>query len=162
MTWQELALAFAGAIGSFVAIIHGILVERRMVKPLNSLLAEKNALTPPLRRVLSPLLHFSTFAWFVGGIALIIAACLDGYGVKLAIGIFGRKSIPIRCGRQSLGHARASSRLDPDVRCTGSHLGWFVPVKPGAASRSRLCHRQCYWVTQGSVWQKYLPVRRMA
>ena len=33
MNWQNAALAMAGVIGSGVAVVHGILVQRLMVKP---------------------------------------------------------------------------------------------------------------------------------
>ena len=33
MTWQDAALGLAGVIGSGVAVVHGILVQRLMVKP---------------------------------------------------------------------------------------------------------------------------------
>jgi hypothetical protein len=33
MNWQNAALAMAGVIGSAVAVVHGILVQRLMVKP---------------------------------------------------------------------------------------------------------------------------------
>ena len=36
MNWQNAALAMAGVIGSGVAVVHGILVQRLMVKPFGA------------------------------------------------------------------------------------------------------------------------------
>lgn len=46
MSWPDTALVPAGIIGSTVALIHGAITERLMV---------------------APLLHFSTFNWFLDG-----------------------------------------------------------------------------------------------
>lgn len=73
MTWQDTALTLAGAIGSTVAILHGVLIQRLMVKPLTDLLAGARV-SATIRRLVAPLLHFSTAVWLVGGLALIAAA----------------------------------------------------------------------------------------
>ena len=36
MNWQSAALALAGAIGSCVAVFHGILVQRLVVRPVET------------------------------------------------------------------------------------------------------------------------------
>ncbi len=74
MTWQDVALVSAGAIGCAVAVIHGVLVQRLMVRPVQPLLLTGNGIGAPVSRLIPPLLHFSTFNWFVGGLALILAA----------------------------------------------------------------------------------------
>lgn len=74
MTWQDAALEMAGVIGSCVAVVHGILVQRHVVRPIEaSFLADKR-MAGPIRRLVPGLLHFSTFNWFLGGLALIAAA----------------------------------------------------------------------------------------
>jgi hypothetical protein len=72
MDRYNLALALAGVIGSAVAIVHGALVQRLMVQPLAATAAAP--LRGPIRRIVPGLLHFSTFNWFVGGLALLAAA----------------------------------------------------------------------------------------
>ena len=74
MNWQDTALAMAGVIGGVTAVIHGVLVQRLMVRPIEaSLLAEPR--TPQVIRRLVPLLmQFSTFAWLLGAVTLIVAA----------------------------------------------------------------------------------------
>jgi hypothetical protein len=71
-----------------VAVVHGVLIERWVVKPIGKLVAADARMAPSTRRLVSPLLHLSTFAWFVGGLALMSAAIwLDG-DAKLALGAF--------------------------------------------------------------------------
>jgi hypothetical protein len=85
MDWHAAALVAAGIIGIGVAIIHGILVQRLMIKSLQTL--------PPaqfptsVRKVMAMLLHFSTFNWLVGGLALIISAYAFGQEARLVTGI---------------------------------------------------------------------------
>jgi hypothetical protein len=69
MAWQEAALGLAGVIGSGVAVVHGILTQRLMVRPL-----------------VPGLLHFSTFNWFLGGLALIAAIWFE-QDARLATGL---------------------------------------------------------------------------
>ncbi|MCR8843600.1 hypothetical protein NQ117_07870 [Paenibacillus sp. SC116] len=84
MNWQDAALLAAGMIGSIVAVIHGILTQRLMVRPLlESSLTELQKL---VKMLVPPLLQFSTFNWFLGGLAL-IASIWFGPDVRLAIGL---------------------------------------------------------------------------
>ena len=84
MNLHDVALAAAGLIGIGVAVAHGVIIQRRMVRPL-----EKLTVTMPAssRRLLAGLLQFSTFNWFVGGLALIAAATWLEHGAKLATGL---------------------------------------------------------------------------
>lgn len=72
--WQDTALSLAGLIGSSTAVIHGILTHRLMVRPIDGLLADHGSISSTIRRLVPLLMQYSTFSWFVGGIALIIAA----------------------------------------------------------------------------------------
>jgi hypothetical protein len=84
MTWQDGALGLAGGIGSTVAVFHGIVIQRLVVRPL---LADK-WMTAPLSRLVPGLLHFSTVTWFLGGLALIAAALWFEKNARLATGLF--------------------------------------------------------------------------
>ena len=84
MTWQDAALGLAGGIGSTVAVFHGIVIQRLVVRPL---LADK-WMTAPLRRLVPGLLHFSTVTWFLGGLALVAAALWFEKNARLATGLF--------------------------------------------------------------------------
>ena len=87
MNWHDAALAMAGIIGSGVAVVHGVLVQRLIVRPLQAAILADKRIAAPVRRLVPPLLHFSTFAWFLGGLALIAAAWLDRE-TRLAAGLF--------------------------------------------------------------------------
>lgn len=88
MNWQTTALGLAGVIGSSVAVVHGVLTQRLMVRPFEEFAATDKRISNTVRRLVPLLLHFSTIAWFAGGIALIVAAIWLGRYEKLAIGLF--------------------------------------------------------------------------
>ncbi len=83
MTWQAWALIGAGVIGGSVALVHGVLVQRLMVAPFLATPAG----TLAARRLVPPLLQFSTYNWLLGGLALIAAALWLGPEARLAIGL---------------------------------------------------------------------------
>jgi len=83
MNWQDLALGLAGLIGSGVALVHGVLTQRLMVEPFRAM--SSTARTPAtIRRLVPGLLHFSTYNWFLGGLALMVAAAWLGPQARLA------------------------------------------------------------------------------
>jgi len=88
MNWQSAALGMAGLIGSFVAVVHGILTQRRMVRPIEAFLLADRHTSAPITRLVPLLLHFSTIVWFLGGLTLIAAAILFDRDAKLATGLF--------------------------------------------------------------------------
>ena len=88
MNWHDAALAMAGVIGSCVAVVHGILTQRLMVRPFEELSLADKRISAPIRRLVPLLLHFSTVSWFLGGFALIAAAIWFGHDAKLATGLF--------------------------------------------------------------------------
>lgn len=84
---QNAALTLAGLIGGSTAIFHGIVTHRLMVKPIDRRLADAAGVSMTIRRIVPPLLQYSTYSWLVGGIALIIAANIAGAETRLAIGM---------------------------------------------------------------------------
>jgi hypothetical protein len=88
MNWQNAALAVAGVIGSGVAVVHGILVQRLMVKPFEEFVLADGRLAAPIKRLVPLLLHFSTISWFLGGLALIAAARWFERDARLATSLF--------------------------------------------------------------------------
>ena len=88
MNWQSVALGMAGLIGSFVAVVHGILTQRLMVRPIEALFLSHGRISAPVRRLVPLLLHFSTIVWFLGGLALIAAAIWFDQHARLATGLF--------------------------------------------------------------------------
>jgi hypothetical protein len=81
MNTRDAALAAAGMIGSGVAVVHGVLTQRFMITPFERL--AEGRIAAPIRRLIPCLLHFSTFNWFLGGVALIVAAVSFDLDTKL-------------------------------------------------------------------------------
>jgi hypothetical protein len=88
MNWQATSLAMAGVIGSSVAVIHGVLTQRLMVRPISALFLTDKRISAPIRRIVPVLLHYSTISWFLGGLALIAAAIWFERDLRLATGLF--------------------------------------------------------------------------
>ena len=88
MTWQNAALFAAGILGSAVAVFHGIVTQRLMVRPIEALFRADGRTSGTIRRLVPLLLHFSTVVWFAGGLALIAAASVFGPDARLATGLF--------------------------------------------------------------------------
>src|SRR5262245_42712819 len=110
MNWQNAALGMAGLIGSCVAVLHGVLVQRLMVVPFERSAFVNERTNAPIRRLVPLLLHFSTVSWLLGGLALIAAANWFERDAKLSTGIsvgsmyfclvkriYGRLSAPVAC-----------------------------------------------------------------
>jgi hypothetical protein len=88
MAWQNAALAMAGIIGAGVAVVHGILVQRYMVRPFEEFALANRKVAGSTRRLVPLLLHFSTIVWFLGGLALIAAAYWFRPDARLATSVF--------------------------------------------------------------------------
>jgi hypothetical protein len=87
MTWQDAALALAGVIGSSVAVFHGVLTQRLMVRPVEALFVADRRIAAPIRRLVPLLLQFTTFNWLLGGLVLIAAALWFEHDARLATGL---------------------------------------------------------------------------
>ena len=108
---QDLALAIAGGIGSAVAVFHGVLTQRMIVRPLEGIAASR--LPRSIRRLAAMLLQFSTFNWFIGGLALIAAAFAAGRDVKLAVGLL-------------VGSSYLYGAIGNFTATRGRHPGWVL------------------------------------
>jgi hypothetical protein len=113
MTWQDSFLALAGLIGGGTAIVHGVLIQRLVVRPYGAFLATAQRTPTAIRRMTPLLVQFSTFAWLLGGLALIAAALWFDPQARLVTGLlvgglylFG-----------ALGNCWATS---------GRHPGWML------------------------------------
>jgi hypothetical protein len=115
MIWQDAALGMAGAIGCFVAVVHGMLIQRYVVMPLQKHAIRDDRIAAPIARLVAPLVQFSTFSWFLGGLGLIVAAIWLGYEARLVIGLF--------VGSQYLFGALANLWAT-----RGRHPGWMLMV----------------------------------
>ncbi|MGB6818644.1 MAG: hypothetical protein WBE29_17040, partial [Pseudolabrys sp.] len=88
MNWQATALGMAGVIGCCVAVVHGILTQRLMVRPFEEYFRADKRIGASIRRLVPLLLHFSTISWFLGGLALIAAANWFEQDARFATGLF--------------------------------------------------------------------------
>ena len=84
---QNLLLSLAGLIGAATAIFHGIVTHRLMVVPIDRRLADAAGVSMTIRRIVPPLLQYSTYSWLVGGVALVIAANVAGAETRLWISL---------------------------------------------------------------------------
>jgi hypothetical protein len=87
MNWQNAALGLAGVIGSGTAVVHGILTQRLMVRPIEALFLSDGRTSATIRRLVPLALHFSTIVWFLGGLALIAAAIWFDQDARRATGL---------------------------------------------------------------------------
>jgi hypothetical protein len=81
---HDIALIAAGALGAGVAVIHGVLTERLMVKPFEALAGPH--VSAPISKLVPLLLQFSTFNWFIGGLALVFSVYALGAEARLVTG----------------------------------------------------------------------------
>ena len=113
MTWQNAALGLAGVIGGGTAVVHGILTQRLMVRPIAALFRNDGRTSAPIRRLVPLLLHFSTAVWFLGGLALIAAALWFDRDARRATGLL--VGVPYLLG--ALGNLWATR---------ARHPGWML------------------------------------
>src|SRR5262245_5490956 len=115
MNWQCAAFAIAWVIGSGVAVVHGIFVQRLMVKPFEQFALADGRIGAPIRRLVPLLLHFSTISWFLGGLALIAAAKWFEQDARLTTGLL-------------VGSSYLYGALGNLWATRGRHPGWVLYV----------------------------------
>ena len=113
MDLHDMALVLAGVVGSSVAVFHGILTQRYLVRPLVRMAGEGKKLPTPIIRLVPLLLHFSTLVWFLGGLALIAAASWFGPDARLATSLF-------------VGGSYVFGVLGNCWATRGKHPGWML------------------------------------
>lgn len=86
MTDFNWVLVAGGCVGMIVALIHGVVMQRFIVRPIGLALAG-GKMARGARKLVTPVLHYSTFAWFIGGLAVVTAALLLDEEARLAIGL---------------------------------------------------------------------------
>jgi preprotein translocase subunit SecG len=84
MTPQDIALIAAGALGSAIAVIHGVLMQRYMIGPIQRWFSGGARLNAASKALTPILLHLTTLYWFAGGLALIAAALWFDPSAKFA------------------------------------------------------------------------------
>ena len=56
----------AGVIGGVTAVIHGVLIQRLVVRPVEASFLAETRTPEAIRRLVPLLMQFSTFAWLLG------------------------------------------------------------------------------------------------
>jgi len=109
MDIQDWALVASGSIGAIVAVIHGIILQKRMMP----LIIGQSGLPAVYQRLIPVLLHFSTFCWFFGGVVLAIAPFYFTTPVKTTITLF-------------VGFFYAFGAIGNFWGTHGKHPGWIL------------------------------------
>lgn len=113
IVWNDLALVAAGALGILVAGVHGIAMQRHIVVPLAGLMKTGVALKAGSKRLVAPLLHVSTVAWFVGGVLLIWAGLRAQHEAQVVISA-------------TIGALYLQAAVVNAWATRGRHPGWMV------------------------------------
>lgn len=85
MNWHSIALISAGVIGGGTAVIHGILMQRMIIRRIEEVFAEDGRIAAPMQRLVALLLHFTTLNWLLSGLTLIAAAIWFKEDTRLAM-----------------------------------------------------------------------------
>ncbi|UVI29027.1 hypothetical protein [Paenibacillus spongiae] len=92
MDWHSIALTAGGAIGGGTAVVHGILMQRLIIRQIDAVFVADGRISAPMQRLLKLLLHFTSFNWLLSGLALIVAAIWFEQSAKLATGLLAGSS----------------------------------------------------------------------
>lgn len=92
MDWNSIALTTAGVIGGGTAVVHGLLMQRLIIKPIETVFVADGRISAPLQKLVTLLLHFTTFNWLLSGLTLIAAAIWFEQGARLATGLLAASS----------------------------------------------------------------------
>ena len=84
MTSHGWALLAAGVVGCFVAVFHGVVMQKLMIRPI----LNETPLAQTSQRLVPLLLHFSTIFWFLGGVALIFVPFFADASAVLTTAVF--------------------------------------------------------------------------
>lgn len=87
MDWHSITLAAAGVIGGGTAIVHGILMKRLIIKPIEAVFVANGQISAPIQKLVRLLLHFTTLNWLISGLTLIAAAIWFKQDARLVTGL---------------------------------------------------------------------------
>lgn len=103
----------AGIVGAGTATIHGVVMQKFMVLPVDRRLKADTAISGQIRMLVASLLQYSTFSWLAGGLALIAAALYLDTEARLAVSLV-----------VGAGYAYAAAANCWATR--GRHPGWML------------------------------------
>ena len=134
MDLHNTALVVAGVVGSTVAIVHGFIMQRLIVRPIHELTVGQ--LPSTIRRLVAGLSHFTTFNWFVSGLGLLIATYSFGREARLATGFLVGSSY-LFGALVNLGRPGPPRGMGPLCRC-GPYLSSMVLASQAVETGNRL------------------------
>ena len=111
MELTDAALIAAGILGGAVALFHGVVIHGLMVRPIESSLSPRTSNS--VRRLVPVLLQFSTFNWFICGVALILAGMWLRGEARTATALL-------------VGSSYAFAALGNFWATRGRHPGWLL------------------------------------
>lgn len=92
MDWYSIALMAAGVIGGSTAIVHGILMKRLIIRPIEAVFVANGQISAPIQKLVRLLLHFTTLNWLISGLTLIAAAIWFKQDARLVTGLLAGSS----------------------------------------------------------------------
>lgn len=92
MDWYSIALMAAGVIGGSTAIVHGILMKRLIIRPIEAAFMANEQVSKPIQKIVRLLLHFTTFNWLISGLILIVVAIWFKQDARLVTGLIAGSS----------------------------------------------------------------------
>lgn len=107
------ALMAAGVVGIITAGLHGVIMQSHMIAPLDDVVRSATHIPRVTRRLIAPLLHVSTVAWFLCGLLLIWAGARATAEPRLVAASFGLASY---------GYAAVANF----IAVRGVHPGWIL------------------------------------
>ena len=117
MNWQDAALGMAGVIGSCVAVVHGFLVQRLMVRPFEEFFLADKRVSSSIRRLVPLLLAFQHDQLVPWRTRLNRCRNLVRSQCKARDWSIRWQPLLVGCSRQPLGNAWSSSWLDAHGSC---------------------------------------------
>jgi len=113
MNGPDIALTAAGALGAGVAVVHGVVMQRYIVDPIEAWFGAGARMNTASKNLLPILLHLTTMYWFVGGVALIAAALWFDQSAKLTTAI-------------AVAFVYACAVVGNFIGTRGRHPGWML------------------------------------
>lgn len=122
MSEADLALLSAGIVGAVTAIVHGVIMQRHIIKPLLATPGVGQNMSRTALRLIGPLLQVSTIVWLVMGVLLIWAGFRATGEPRLFVSVAGA----IVYGHAAIANAVAVRRLHPGWILMGLAFGLII------------------------------------
>jgi hypothetical protein len=84
MNGPDIALIAAGILGAGIAVVHGVVMQRYIVSPIEEWFGAGSRMNTAAKSLVPILLNLTSVYWLVGGVALIAAALWFNEDAKFA------------------------------------------------------------------------------